>query len=443
MSIGGALNAAISALQAQGQVLSTVSTNLANADTSGYKAVSSGFSTLVTQQATANFYPAGGVSVNPIQNVTAQGEVTDTGVTTNAALVGNGMFVVAPNLTNTTDVGYTRQGSFVTDSSGYLVNNGQYLLGWPTNAGGTITTADTSSSSGLQPINVYAAASTASPTTSVSLQYNMPADASVGFSQNTTIQVYDSLGDAQDLPVTWTKGSDNTWSMQMGNPVSPTTSSQTGTISGTTNYAVVFNSNGTLKGVYTNSGTATSVSPGASNLGAATITVGSNGWNDGASASSVSLSLGTANLTNGLTQYASGSSSPSIDIISESKDGVAFGSLQSTSIGSDGTVSATYTNGQTIDIYKIAVATFNNYDGLALGAHNVYGETQASGDYTLHTAGQGGSATMTGGATEGSTVDTTGEFSTMILAQQAYSAASQVVTTSNTFYTTLEQAVRG
>jgi len=435
MSIGGALNAAVSALQAQGQVLSTVSTNLANVDTVGYKSVSSGFSTLVTQQATANFYPAGGVAVNPIQNVTTQGEVTQTGTSTNAALVGAGMFVVAPAV-GSSDIGYTRQGSFVPDSSGYLVNNGEYLLGWQTDSTGGITSGDTSSATALKPINIYQDAATASPTTTVTLQYNMPADASVGYVGTTSIQVYDALGNAQDVPAVWDKVADNSWTMTLSQPRSPTANTISGTLTGNTQFLVTFNGTGTLNTIYTGT---TAVAANA--VSAASIGVSS--WDDGASATAVSLGLGTQGQTNGLTQYASGQITPSIDVVSESKDGVAYGQLQSTSIAADGTVSATYTNGQTVDIYKLAVATFNNYDGLALSAHNVYKQTDQSGSYTLHTAGQGGSASVTGGATEGSTVDTTGEFSAMILAQQAYSAASQVITTSNTFYTTLQQAVRG
>jgi len=424
MSLGGALNAAVSALQAQGQVLSTVSTNIANVDTTGYKDVTSQFQTLVTQQATANFYPAGGVAINPIQNVTTQGQVSQTGVSTNVALVGNGMFVVAAGA-DSSIYGYTRQGQFAPDSSGYLVNNGEYLLGWKTDSTGAISAGtDTSSTAGLVPINVFAAASTASATTTATLQYNLPADASVNFSQTTTIQIFDSLGATQDVPATWTKSASNTWSLVLGNPINPSTSAQTGTIGGTSSYSIVFSSSGVP-------------------LSTTSRVITVSNWADGASASNtVGLNLGTAGTSDGLTQYSSGSSTPKINVVSETKDGVAYGSLLSTSVSADGTVAATYSNGLSKDIYKIAVATFKNYDGLALGAHNVYGQSNASGDYTLHTAGEGGSASVSGGALEGSTVDTTGQFSVMILAQQAYSAAAQVITTSNSMYTTLEQAFK-
>lgn len=423
MSIGGAMNSAVSALLAQSQVLSMVSTNLANVDTTGYKDVSANFQTLVTQEATSTYYPSGGVTLTPQQNVTTQGELTSTGTSTNAAIEGDGMFVVSEGL-NSSTIGFTRAGTFAKDSQGYLEDNGNYLLGWPTDASGNVATTDVNSTSGLEAVNVNRYSSTASPTTTASLQYNLPADADVGFSETTDIQVYDSLGTTQEIPATWTKTAANTWTLTVGNPVSPTsTSTTTGAVdAGTTSYTVTFNSDGTLASPST-----------------AAITIDS--WDDGAAASNITLNLGTANSASGLTQYSSGDTTPSIDVEGSTVNGVPYGTLESTAISSDGIVSATYTNGETIDIYKIPIATFNNYDGLSLGSNNVYSETDASGAYTLHAAGTGGAGTVAGGETEDSTVDTTTQFSEMIQAQQAYSAASQVISTADSMYSTLEQVI--
>jgi len=111
-------------------------------------------------------------------------------------------------------------------------------------------------------------------------------------------------------------------------------------------------------------------------------------------------------------------------------------------IGSDGTVTASYDNGQAIPIYKVALATFPNYDGLAAMSNGVYQASSYSGDYTLHTAGMGGSGTIDGSSLESSTVDTADEFTRMIVAQQAYSAASQVITTAKGMYDSLISAMR-
>src|SRR5271165_2137464 len=93
-----AMNSAVSALQAQQAALSTVSDNLANSQTSGYKSVTTQFNSLLTQQATGLGYPAGGVSATARQNVLAQGLVQSTSTTTDMSFTGNGMFAVSSGL---------------------------------------------------------------------------------------------------------------------------------------------------------------------------------------------------------------------------------------------------------------------------------------------------------------------------------------------------------
>jgi flagellar hook protein FlgE len=247
------------------------------------------------------------------------------------------------------------------------------------------------------------------------------------------MSVYDSLGVAQSVPLTWTKSSTNAneWTFSVGNPQDPTAGTQTGTAGGNTSYTVTFNTDGTLNTI-TDSGGATVTSP--------TITVSS--WADGAAASNITLNMGTSGQADGVSQYASGSSSPGVDIKSATQDGVAYGRLTGVNIGKDGIVSAVYDNGQQLSIYKIAVATFQNADGLAIKSDNVYQMTQDSGSYTLHAAGEGGAGKIDGSALESSNVSTADQLSLMIIAQQNYAAASQVITTSNTMFNDLIQAVR-
>jgi flagellar hook protein FlgE len=265
------------------------------------------------------------------------------------------------------------------------------------------------------------------------MKANLPADAEGGDSFTTSVTVYDSLGVAQDVPLTWTKSAtdDNSWTLSIGNPTDPSTGDETGTIGGTTSYTVTFNSDGTLASIADSSG---------ATVDNATITVSD--WNDGAAAGDFTLSLGTADSADGLTQYASGDDDPAIDVKSVTTDGVAYGTLKSVTIGDDGTVTASYTNGQTRPIYKIAVATFSNVDGLKAASDNLYLQTTESGSYTLHVAGEGGAGSVEGSSLEESTVDTADEFSKMIVAQQAYSAASQVISTTTEMFNSLMQAMR-
>lgn len=428
MTIGSALNSAVSAINAQSKALSIISNNLANASTYGYKTVSTSFYDLVSD---SSGLASGGVTANATQNVNYKGNIVGTSTTTNVAIDGTGFFVVTYN-NDQSETYFTRDGNFDTDDNGYLVNNGYYLMGWPTDSTGNITSTDTNSTSGLEAINIDKYSTSASATTSATMKANLPADAAVGDTFSTSITVYDSLGVAQSVPVTWEKTAANTWSMTYGNPTDPADSSTTtGTIGGNTTYSISFNSDGSLAGITDGSGNAVTEP---------TVTVSS--WNDGAAASSISLNLGTTGETDGLTQYASGSDDPQVEIQSVDPDGFAYGHLTGVTISKDGTVTASYDNGQSLPIYKIAVATFPNSDGLQVRSDNVYAMTGDSGSYTLHIAGDGGSGKIDGSSIEDSNVSTADQLSLMIVCQQNYSAASQVISTCKTMFDDLISAIR-
>jgi flagellar hook protein FlgE len=108
----------------------------------------------------------------------------------------------------------------------------------------------------------------------------------------------------------------------------------------------------------------------------------------------------------------------------------------------DGTVVATYDNGDEVAIYKIPVATFPSYNGMSLNSDGFYEQTYGSGNYTLNEAGTSSAGEISGSSLEASTVDTADEFSKMIVSQQAYSAASQMISTCDDMYDDLMSAVR-
>ena len=421
MSLSGALNSAISALSAQSQALSMVSDNIANADTVGYKTTSASFEDLVTASSSSSAYSSGGVAVSGFANITQQGLLAATSTPTNVAIQGSGFFAVS-NATSGGGTFYTRNGAFTTDNAGFLQENGYYLEGWRTDASGNIV--GDASASNLQTIDTNIASTSGSATTKTSFALNLPSDAATGATFTSSMTVYDSLGTANSIQVTWTKTGSNAWSASFANPtLSSDTSTSTGTTSGSV--AITFNSDGSLA--------STTPSP-------ASISV--SGWTDGAADSTISLNLGTVGKTDGLTQLASGDTTPAIDVTSITSDGLAFGKLSSISIGKDGVVDATYSNEQTIAIYKIAVATFADPNGLNAHSDGIYSATTASGGATLQTSGTNGAGTVYGGELESSTTDTSGQFSNMISAQQAYSAASQVITTVNKMFDTLVSSMR-
>jgi flagellar hook protein FlgE len=166
------------------------------------------------------------------------------------------------------------------------------------------------------------------------------------------------------------------------------------------------------------------------------------GWTTGAADSNITLNLGTVGGTDGLTQYASGLSTPAVNITRIESDGLAFGKLSNISVGDSGIVNATYSNGQTIAIYKIPVATFAAADQLEAQSNGLYSATAESGTAALQESGTNGAGTIFGSELESSTTDTNEQFSSMISAQQAYSAASQVITAVNKMFDTLISSMR-
>jgi flagellar hook protein FlgE len=421
MSLTGALSSAISALNAQSQSLAMISDNIANADTVGYKTTSAMFQDMVTASSTLTAYSSGGVSVNGRANITQQGLLAATTNATDVAIKGAGFFVARDASGNTF---YTRNGAFVPDKNGFLENGGFFLQGWRTDESGKII--GDPSAAGLTPINTEVAATNASPTTKSTITANLPANAAVNDTFNSSMTVYDSLGTANSIQITWTKTGTNAWSASFGNATSAADSTvTTGTTTGTV--AITFNSDGSLA----------STTPAPPSISIA-------GWTDGASNSTIAINLGTASKTDGVTQYASSDiNNPAVEHVTINPDGLAFGTLSSISVATDGSgsVDATYSNGQTITLYKIAVSTFADPNGLAAHSDGMYTATSTSGNPSVETSGTDGAGTIFGSELESSTTDTSGQFSNMISAQQAYSAASQVITTVNKMFDTLMSAV--
>jgi flagellar hook protein FlgE len=421
MSLTGALSSAISALSAQSQSLSMISDNIANSDTTGYKTTSGMFDALVTASSNTTSYASGGVTVSGRANITQQGLLAATSNATDVAIQGTGFFVVG-SATSGGITSYTRNGAFTIDNAGYLQNNGSYLEGWRTDADGNVVGSE--SASNLSAINTQIASTSGSATTKTTIAANLPSDAATGDTYTSSMTAYDSLGAANTMQITWTKTGTNTWSASFANPTSSSdTTTATGTASGSID--ITFNSDGSLA--------STSPSP-------ATVSV--TGWTDGAADSTITMNLGTVGGTDGLTQYASGETTPDVNVTSIDSDGLSYGKLSSVSIGKNGVVDATYSNGETIAIYKIAVATFADPNGLSAASDGLYSATVTSGNASLQASGENGAGTIYGSELESSTTDTSSQFSSMISAQQAYSAASQVISTVNKMYDTLISAMR-
>nr|WP_298689728.1 flagellar hook protein FlgE [uncultured Dongia sp.] len=424
MSLGNAINTAVSALNAQSQAISIISDNISNSSTVGYKATTASFSSLVTQNYNSSSYASGGVSVTDNRNVGLQGLIESSTVSTNLALDGGGFFVVAELGNNgSADYAYTRNGEFSADKDGNLsTNSGYVLMGYRVDSDGNALNGDAFSVDDLTAIDVDIVSGLAQASSAITLSAGLPADAALNDTVSLDVQFYDSLGVAHQTTLTYEKTGTNTWEMTVGNAVDPDDSTSiTGTGASAT-YALVFDTNGKLS----------SVSP-------SPVTLSFTGLTSGAADASLTLDIQESG---SLTQYAAQDGEIDVELYSLDVDGARYGRYTSVEIDDDGLVTANFDNGLSLAIYKIPVATFANPNALQALSNNVFLPTVDSGNYILKDAGEGNAGLIQSSSVESSTVDIADEFSRMIIAQQAYSAASKVVTTANDMIETLMSAIR-
>ena len=242
MSIFGAMQSGISGLAAQSTAMGAISDNIANVNTIGYKNNTTSFQTLVTKQTSSSRYSPGGVQPVSKQGVNVQGLLSSVSSSTACAVSGNGYFVVnqAANPGEGDLWAYTRAGDFNVDDNGYLVNTGGFyaqgwsLLPWDGNpqaavvningidymkayydsAGNTIYINDNIiDNRNLKPINLATIGGTATPTQQIKFGANLPSTDSIGTTQKVSALIYDSLGNASNLSLNFTKTSSNGWDM--------------------------------------------------------------------------------------------------------------------------------------------------------------------------------------------------------------------------------------
>jgi len=480
MSLNSAMTAGSSGLASEASALAAISNNIANVNTVGFKGDDVAFEDLVTSQ-TQGAFSAGGVTSVTQQLVTQQGSTTQTSSPTDLAISGQGMFVVNNQptaVTSSSQAEFTRAGSFTPDANGFLKNTaGLYLLGWPANSQGQINTSSTSINS-LAPINVSAIAGQVSATTLASVDANINASQAVspqaqaaalappgagaynavtnsmtaynpgtgaGVQPDFTIQVpvSDSLGGSRTLQIDLLKSATaNQWFAEI-QAVPPTdVTSGAGLAPGQIASGVLaFNSDGSINMAATTlfgSPANPQLSIGASNAGPPAA--GAVNWaaSLGVAAQKVTLGVGGTTGSGAITQFASSSAVQSIQT-----NGTPFGSVSSVSIDQKGVVTATFGNGTSRQIAQVAIATFDNPDGLTAENGAAYQASQASGDFSLKTAGTGGAGTLSSSTLESSTVDLSTEFTKLIIAQQAYDASSKVISTANQMTQALLQVIQG
>jgi len=392
----------LSGLNAAAQNLDVIGNNVANAGTIGFKTGSASFADVY-----ANSRIGLGVQVSGINQRFTVGNVTGTGNMFDMAITGEKGFFRMTDLSGA--VSYTRNGQFSVDKDNYLVNaQGNRLTGYPAGAVGTDPQPLTVPKGNIDPRATNAATTVA----------NLPANAPVitqpfnpddpkTYTNSQPISVYDSLGNAHELRQYFVKtagtGTESQWEVHYrlgGQPLDAPAGAVT----------LAFDTAGRL---VTTPATQDLVfnTPGGADSPAAPLTIALN--------------------------YAGSTSFGGDFAMGFTQNGAATGEYAGMSVGADGTLQANYTNGETQVVGVVALASFNNVQGLQPIGGNAWTETAQSGQAMLGQPGSNGMAKLKGQAVEESNVDMSMELVNMIVAQRTYQANAQTIKTQDQVLQTL------
>ncbi|TVP45378.1 MAG: flagellar hook protein FlgE [Gemmatimonadales bacterium] len=388
--------------------MDVIGNNIANVNTVGFKASRVTFKEGFAQILQGASRPPGdtadvsggtnpvqvglGMNIGSIDLLFTQGSLESTGVNTDLAIQGDSFFVVSDGAQRF----YTRAGNFQLDANGRMVaaTNGFVVQGRLANDQGVLT--DT-----IQDVVLpFGQKSPARATTSASFAGNLNAEAAAGTTRETTVTVYDGMGVAYPVTISFSKTAANppAWDFELSVEGGSVVSGATGTLT--------FDNEGRLAAI-----------PGAPFV----FTPDS-----GAQNLSIDLNFGQPGGLAGITQFAASSTA-----VVREQDGFTMGDLERFSIDGSGTVFGAFTNGVTLMLGQIALADFNNPAGLIRVGDNQYAVSPNSGQAVLGYAGEGSQSSITAGALEMSNVDLAQEFTNLITTQRGFQSNARVISTSD------------
>ncbi len=297
---------------------------------------------------------------------------------------------------NTADAGTNYSTDTTANSSVIASANGSTLTltaSQPGTSGNTVATTSTWGSFGATTLTGGTAATSS---------------ASAGSTFAQPVVVYDSLGNSHTLTFTFNKSASNTWSYNITIPAADV--GQTGSPVSVSNGTLQFDAGGNL------------ISPSADVTG-----INVTGLTDGAKNLSLTWQLfsPTTNSPN-ITQVAGQS-----NVSSAMQDGYTSGALQSFTINADGTIQGVFSNGQTLTLGQVAVATFQNMQGLKLNGSSMFLATPAAGIPSIGVPNSGGRGTIVGQSLEASNVDMTTALSDLIVAERDYQSNARAISTAD------------
>jgi flagellar hook protein FlgE len=427
MTISSSLNASVAGLRANASRLATISDNISNSSTYGYKRVVTDFHSMVIQSGQGT-YSAGGVRTTTARLVDERGALVSTSNPTDLAVRGRGMLPVTSEASVAINNGenplfLTTTGSFRPDAQGYLrTPGGMVLLGVPAAVDGTIPNYPRDSIDGLVPVQINANQFAGEATTRVDLSVNLPAtstrEGSTGDIESLTVEYFDNLGASSNLSITFTPtvpatGASNEWTMEIRDSESDVDLDGIPDVVG--EYTLTFDDSraggGTLASVV-------NVGPGGAYdpvTGALAISV------DGGP---MDINIGELGSSIGLTQL-----SDAFAPVSISKNGTPVGSMTSVEVDENGYVRASFDIGINRVLYQIPLVDVPNVNGLEALDQQSYRVTPDSGTFFLWDAGDGPTGDIVSYAREESATDVAGELTELIQTQRAYSSNAKVIQT--------------
>lgn len=405
----------LSGLQAAQTDMATISHNIANVGTDGFKKSRTSFSDVIASSVYADPTKAvgSGTVVKSIRQQFNEGNLITTSSSLDLAVAGDGFFTVKTNGINSSTA-YTRNGSFQVDpdTNNVVDAQGSILQVYPLDAAGNVTATG---ADGLINLQLPQTSGTPVATSQVALGVNLSAAATAptvpfdrmnasSYNNSTATPVYDSSGAAMTLTNYYVRndaaspGGANSWSVYsyVGNQQLTSGGGSTAPIQ------VSFDGTGAL------------TSP--------TTPVSYDSFTPASGAAAQTLSF---NLT-GSTQKPS-----AFSVTSRSQDGKAVGEFAGVVVDKSGVVTANFTNGDTVALGKVALAGFADPSGLRQLGNSYWSATGVSGQAKMGSANESGFGSLMPGTLEGSNVDITEELVSLIAAQRNFQANAKALDTDN------------
>lgn len=450
-------NIALSGVSAAQRDLDVTANNIANVNTVGFKESRAEFGDVYA----ASLLSGGktkvgdGVLTQEVAQQFSQGSLQFTNTALDLAITGNGFFATTPEITSR-DFSFTRAGQFKLDQDNFVVNsNGDNLMGFPVNDDGTSSSVALSTT---VPVRIPDSSGSPQQTTEVAPRFNLPAgDDAVDldlfdpadpltYNAATSITVYDSLGDSHIMTYYFMKDADpavtnewvavtyvddqpvNTSGDTIGTPpvagANVVGETSLGAGNGVSGFRMIFSSGGDFQDIQNADGTSEPTGDIVSEqLGAgilingsdATQTIGTNFVLDGANAT-----------PDEPTQFAS-----AFEVTSLEQDGLPVGRLTGIDIGPDGLVRATFSNGTSEPIVRVALVRFSNEQGLTQQSNTQWQESILSGEALAGEATTGTFGDINSSALENANVNLTTELIDLIIAQRNFQANSRALEVNN------------